>query len=441
MKSDNPILNTSKMSKRILPLAAIGIAGALYAASVNRRRKTASISHSRIMDLIEQQPTCITIAWPESHGRYRVYRDHKLIYNGPATKLMDRNLIPGTLYTYSIEKMDGNDHVEEILKIQTRTEVDYKERENALQDLIMTSVVANNQVSLEWEPIEGVSEYTIFKNGVKMKTIDCCSYIDDDLESDEEIIYTIKAKRPLQRSDQIKWEIKSVVAHAVGAIKKDSSTEMAAKEEFSITKKIGPLNQLLKPVGAISEGNKERLWQLRYTTFLNEEWLQNPNPASADHYFKGDNRSFDPESSKFRTRADVFIDSENPSALLSKEVGKTEAFNKKEEFIEEADASDEGIKLKKVFSDDDKIMFQLHHSISNPLVMSPAIDYIVCGTFYKDGQFDLVGLHDQAPHHEIYLKAAGTEDWQPIHQAESKGLEMMASTLANQYWRYSTFTS
>ncbi|MGA9226565.1 MAG: DUF3238 domain-containing protein, partial [Mesobacillus sp.] len=107
----------------------------------------------------------------------------------------------------------------------------------------------------------------------------------------------------------------------------------------------------------------------------------------------------------------------------------------------EADASDEGIKLKKVFSDDNKIMFQLHHSISNPLVMSPAIDYIVCGTFYKDGQFELVGIHDQAPHHEVYLKAAGTEDWEPIHRVESKGLEMMASTLANQYWRYSTFTS
>jgi hypothetical protein len=441
MKSDSQILNTSKMSKKILPLAAIGIAGTLYAASVNRRRKTASISHSRIMDLIEQQPTSITVALPERAGRYRVYRDHKLIYNGPATKLTDRNLVPGTLYTYSIEKMDENDNVVEIFKIQTRTAVDFKERENILQDLILTSVVADKKVSLEWEPIEGVSEYTIFKNGVQMKTIDCCSYTDDDLNSDKEIIYTIKAKRPLQRSDQIKWEIKSVIAHAVGAIKKDSSTEMAAKEEFSITKRIGPLNQLLKPVVANSKDNKEGLWQLRYTTFLNEEWLKNPNAASVVHYFKGDNRSFDPESSRFRTRADVFIDSENPSALLSKEVGKTEAFNRNEEFIEEADASDEGIKLKKVLSDEDKIMFQLHHSVTNPLVMSPAIDYMLCGTFYKDGQFDLVGIHDQAPYHEIYLKEAGNVAWQPIHQAESKGLEMMASTLANQYWRYSTFTS
>lgn len=440
MKYENPIVKTSKISKKFLPLAAIGIAGTIYAASVNRRRKTAPISHSRINDLIEQKPTSITVAWPACGARYRVYRDHNLIYNGPATILTDQNLIPGTLYNYAIENVDDNDKVLGILRIQTTTSVDYKERENILQDLILTTIVANGQISLEWEPIEGVSEYTIFKNSVRMETINCCSYTDQDINPNEEITYKIQAKRPLQRSDQMKWEIKSVVANAVGAIKKDSSTEMTAKEEFSITKKIGPISQLLTPVSTKTKGDKEGLWQLRYNTFLKEEWLQNPNGASVDHYFKGDNRSFDPEASNFRTRADVFIDSDNPSALLSKEVGKTEAFNKNEEFIEGANASDEGIKLEKVLTDDDKVLFHLHHSVSNPLVLSPAIDYSLCGTFYKNGQFDIVGIHDQAPYHEVYIRASGSEDWQPIHQAESKGLEMMASTLANHYWRYSTFT-
>ncbi|MBR8643875.1 hypothetical protein KEH51_01180 [[Brevibacterium] frigoritolerans] len=33
--------------------------------------------------------------------------------------------------------------------------------------------------------------------------------------------------------------------------------------------------------------------------FLPEEWLKNPNLASKVPYFKGDNRGFDPESSRF----------------------------------------------------------------------------------------------------------------------------------------------
>jgi hypothetical protein len=441
LKSDKYVQHTEKKTSLALPLAALGLAGTLYAASVNRRRKTAVSSHSNLMDFVEQKCTSISVAWPDQGGLYRVYRDKQLIYTGLEPKMTDRDLIPGTLYTYCIEMIDEHENVVERMKIQTATAVDYKDQDNVLQDLILTTIVAKGQISLEWEPIEGVSEYSIYRNGVKLETVGFCSYTDESVNNTEPFTYTIKAKRPLQRSDQMKWEIKSVVANAVGMIKKDSSTELAANEEFTITKKLESINQLLNTSDNQEKTNKGGLWQLRYTTFLKERWLKNPNATSVDHFFKGDDRSYDPGATRFRTRADIFIDAENPSALLSKEIGKTEAFNKNEEFIEEAQASEEGIKLEKVLTDDDKIMFYLHHSVSNPLVLSPAIDYLLCGTFYKNGQFDLVGIHDQAPNHEIYVKVSGTDNWAPIHQAKSKGLEMMADTLANHYWRYSTFTN
>jgi hypothetical protein len=430
----------NRRSGMTLPLTALGIAGTLYAVSLNRRRKTAASSHSSLLEAKELNAKSIKLAWPGHGGHYRAFRDHELIYEGLEPKLVDQNLVPGSLYTYCIERLDEQGNVAERMKIQTTTSVDYKEKENILQDLLLTTIVAKNLISLEWEPIEGVSEYTIYRNGVKLDTIHCCSFTDQHLDENEEYTYTIKAKRPLQRSDQLKWEVKSLVANAVGAIKKDSSTKKAAEEEFSITKKIGAINQLLKPIDSNNK-NGDGLWQLRYTTFIKEEYLKNPNSASADQYFKGDHRSFDPESPNFRTRADVFIDSSNPSALLSKETGKTEALSKNHELIEDASASDEDIKLEKVLTDDGKIMFYLTHSVSNPLVVSPAIDYLLCGTFYKDSEIDIVGIHHQAPNHEIYLKEPGTENWQVIHQAESKGLEMMANTMANHYWRYSTFTN
>ncbi|MBT2642258.1 DUF3238 domain-containing protein [Bacillus sp. ISL-41] len=424
---------------KIVPIAALGIAGTLYAVKWNRRRKTAASSHSRMLQNIEQDSKHIKLEWKGTNRPYRVYRGEQLVYKGVEPRLVDQNLVPGTLYTYCIETLDDDGDVLDRMRIQTTTAVDFKERENLLEDLLITTIVTPGQISFEWEPIEGVSEYNIFRNGVKLETVTSCAFTDKEIDNDTDHTYRIEARRPLQRSDQVKWELKSVIANAVGVIKRDSSTEMAAAEEFTITKRIGPIKELLKSPqeGKIKPGN----WQLRYTTFLKEKWLKNPNAASQDQIFKGDHRSFDPESSKFRTRGEVFIDTENPSALLSKATGKTEAFSNEQEPIETVSASAEGIQLEKVLTDDDRVKVHLNHSVSNPLVVSPAIDYHVCGTFYKDNEFDLVGIHDQAPEHEIYLKEPGTDNWQIIHQAHSKGLEMMADPMANHYWRYSTFTN
>jgi hypothetical protein len=434
-------INTTKKGRSdiVLPLAALGIAGTLYAFKLNRRRKTASSSHSRLLKNIEQDTKHIKLEWKGRNKPYRVFRGKELIYEGMEPKLVDQNLVPDTLYTYCIETLDEHGNVNDRMRIQTTTSVDFKERDNILEDLLITTIVTHGQVSFEWEPIEGVSEYTISRNGMRLETITFCAFTDKGINDDEVYTYTIRAKRPLQRSDQMKWELKSVVANAVGTIKKDSSTEMAADEEFTITKRVGPLKELLRSPqeSKIKSGN----WQLRYTTFLKEEWIKNPNAASEDQVFKGDHRTFDPDSSEYRTRGDIFIDTDNLSALLSKATGKTEAFTKEHEKLESASASDEGIQLEKVLTDDDRVKVHLNHSVSNPLVVSPAIDYHVCGTFYKDNEFDLVGIHDQAPEHEIYLKEPGTEDWLVIHQAHSKGLEMMADPMANHYWRYSTFTN
>jgi hypothetical protein len=432
-------LKKSTRNGKFLPLAALGIAGTLYAVNLNRRRKTAASSHSRMLRNIEQGTKHIKLEWKGFNSSYRVFRDRELIYEGMEPTLVDQNLIPGTLYNYCIEALDDHGNVKDRMRVQTTTSVDFKERDNILEDLLITTVVTHGQISFEWEPIKGVSEYIILRNGIKLETVTSCAFTDKGIKDDEVYTYMIKARRPLQRSDQLKWELKSLVANAVGAVKKDTSTEIAADEEFTITKRVGPLKELL--MSPKDRKNKIGNWQLRYTTFLKEEWLKNPNAASADQYFKGDHRSFDPESSNFRTRGEVFIDTENPSALLSKATGKTEAFTKDREKLESASASDEGIQLQKVLTDDDRVQFHLDHSVSNPLVVSPAIDYHVCGTFYKDNEFDLVGIHDQAPAHEVYLKEPGTDDWQVIHQAHSKGLEMMADPMANHYWRYSTFTN
>ncbi|TCN22729.1 DUF3238 domain-containing protein [Mesobacillus foraminis] len=411
-------------------------AGAAVVKFAKHKRRTALPAPSFVMEKVEQNTKQIALAWPDAGGPYQVFRGHKLVYSGMEPGMIDQDLTPGTLYTYTIERLGMDSEVLERMKVQTSTAVEEKRAENILLDLITTTIITINQVILEWEPIEGIKEYTIFRNGIPIGKVNRCTFIDQSIEDHVEYTYSIKAKRPLQDSEQEVSEGKSLVAGLVGTLKKGSSRDQAAKEEFWISKKIPPINQLLHPS---SETKQETSKQLRYTTFLPEKWIKNPNVVSADHYFQGDDREFDPESDTFRTRADVYlkIGEDENTVELQKHVGETKAYNWYREFIESDKASDELIRLDKVLTTEESTSFVLSHSVKNPVVLSPAIDYEVHVTFYHNGAVDIAGIHDQSPNHEVYLKE-GNQDWEILHQAESKGLEMLAPPTANQLWRYTT---
>ncbi|MDO7487620.1 hypothetical protein Q5O89_21075 [Peribacillus frigoritolerans] len=106
------------------------------------------------------------------------------------------------------------------MKIQTSTTAENKKEDNILLDLVFTTIVAKGQASLEWEPIKGIKEYTIYRNGVDIGKVRGCSFSDRSISEDQEYTYTIKAKRPLPRSEQESYAVKSLVASIVGAVKK-----------------------------------------------------------------------------------------------------------------------------------------------------------------------------------------------------------------------------
>lgn len=410
-------------------------AGAAYIKYVKHQRRTAMPAPSFVMG-VEQKKKQISLSWPDSGGPYHVYRGHKLVYSGMEPQMTDQNLTPGTVYTYTINQLDFESQVLDTIKVQTSTAVEEKRTENILLDLLSTTIITNSQISIEWEPIEGIKEFEVYRNGILIGKVNSCAFFDHDIDNNMEYTYSIKAKRPLQYSEQEVSEGKSLVAGIVGKLKKDSSKERAAMEEFWITKRIPPIKELLQPDKKTMEETPK---QLRYTTFLPDKWIKNPNAISIDHYFQGDDRDFVPDAERFRTRADVYlkIGQDENTLELKKAVGETKAYNWYRNFIKKERASDEGIKLDKVLSTDEHTSFILTHSVKNPVVISPAIDYEVHVTYYRDGVIDIAGIHDQSPNHEVYLKEAN-QKWKVIHQSKSKGLEMLAPPTANQLWRYTT---
>ncbi|KWW21706.1 hypothetical protein AS888_04130 [Peribacillus simplex] len=422
-------------------LLALGIAGIAYLVS-HKRLHRAVIKTTSLMCKIERKETAIKLVWPDEGRFYRVFRGLQPIYSGKEPYVAEQGLAAGTIYTYMIESLDGEKQVKKRMKIQTSTTAENKKEDNILLDLVFTTIVAKGQISLEWEPIKGIEEYMIFRNGVKVGKVHGCSFSDRRISENQGYTYTIKARRPLPRSEQETYAVKSFLASMVGVFKKGSSQAQAAIEEITNTKKVGPVKQLLQSVKeSKADDQKLRHWRLRYSTFLPEEWLKNPNLASKVPYFKGDNRGFDPDSSRYRTRVDLTIQEKEKDAEIefSKAVGKSEAYDKDFVFLEEGVASDEDIVVKHVLANKEKTTIQLTHSVGNPIILSPAVDYKVIGTFYRNGEINIAGYHDQAPHHEVYLKETDEQEWEPLHQAKSKGLEMMARPTANHLWRYSTF--
>ena len=383
----------------------------------------------------------ITIEWTDTGDKYNLFREDELIYSGQDNQFMEDELIPGEVCIYTLERIKNDIKDSERLKLQVTTGPKARNPDNILQEMSMAAIVSSSYIELIWEEIEDVKSYDIFRNGEKVEQVEGPRFMDRNVEKDQAVTYWIKAKRPLKDSEESFKKEKSAIAKVIGAVTSDNSPKETAMEEFWFIKMIGSPGELLKQKPDDVADDSGCGWSLRYTTFLGEKWLENPNVVSLHRYFTGDGRGFDPESSAYRTRADITLNFSNtePDVELKGSVGKTKSYNVNKEFKEEDTASKDGIVLENIRKDNDNILFTISHSVGNPLVTSPDVNYEVHAVFNRNGYFDIDGKHDQSPNHEVYIKNAEKNEWEMIHQAENKGLEWMAAPLANQHWRSSNF--
>lgn len=379
----------------------------------------------------------ISFTWNDVGGLYRVYKDSVHLYEGTVAEFSDGDFNHAKLYTYTIERLENEDVVD-VIVLQTSAFAEEKNKENPLQSIVMTTIVAKTQIALSWEKIKDIEEYHIFRNGLYLETVRGNRYIDRNHALDEPSTYSIHAERPLAQSEEELNVSKSVASQVFGVMNPFSTKEEAEVEQFLMTKEISPPRQLLLPMQEKTSRKKVDRWKLRYTTFLKDEWVTNPNVLSPNHFFKGDGRGFDPEGEGYRTRVDVKLayDLDRSPLTFTKHVGESVAYSYLKRLRERAAASSDGITLERLDHGKDETGFLLQHAVGNPLTTAPQIDYEVTAVMRRDGLFDIWGYHDQAPHHEVYL-ARGDGEWEDIHLAESKGLAWMSRIVAWQYWRIS----
>ncbi|MBT2581493.1 DUF3238 domain-containing protein [Planococcus sp. ISL-109] len=390
------------------------------------------------IDLLEQSDSMIHFAWTPTGEVYRVKKDGETVYTGTQNAFRDEALHSGELFCYSIERQSPGGSWVPAIKLLTGTEKRNPDSINQLEQIVLSTIVSENRVSLSWGKIQGITEYEIFRDGEPQTVTTKTQYTDRDVPEDRELTYWIRGKRPVERTEGQLTTVKSLAAKAFGILNTESSKEETAMEKFWLTKKIAPLHYLL---GKEDSEPPKLKWHVRYLTFLPDDVLKNPNLTSPNRYFQGDNRGFDPESKHYRTQINSILNlnKEQSEFDFDKDVGTSISYDWRRKFRKADVASSDEIKAEISAETEQKTDITITHSVGNPLTTSPNIDYEMSAKFYRNGIFDIVGMHDQAPNHEVYLKLGDDGIWQPIHQTETEGLAWMADPIASQYWRISNF--
>ncbi|MCM3729858.1 hypothetical protein M3226_30505 [Neobacillus cucumis] len=142
------------------------------------------------------------------------------------------------------------------------------------------------------------------------------------------------------------------------------------------------------------------------------KYAANPFAGVAEtQYFNGNNRSFSPFATSFKTRMDVAIhfplDGNGTATLPSgnKQVQRTYYYDKNYNVIGSAIASNAGMNIRDVSGSEGVVSYNAYHDIGIPYLnyMTPDITWSYNAHIYIDGTYTITGSHDKAPSHEIYL--------------------------------------
>ncbi len=389
---------------------------------------------------VEHRHDVIEFTWTDLGGIYLVYRDGRLLYEGNTAKFRDGHFKHAKMYHYTIEHV-VNDKVVAVIALQTTGFAEERNAKNPLQFLVMTTIVAKTQIVLSWEEIKDVKEYQVYRNGTLLGKVQKNAYIDREFSLEESYTYKICSKRPLAKSEEKLSKGKATAAKIYSLFIPANERRKPTIERFTVTKVIANPRSLLVPV--LEKRKPETIddWQVRYTTFLRESLIKNPNRLSSKQFFQGDGRDFHPTDAHYRTRVDIELNYGNPTFPIkcTRDVGETVAFNRLGRIQDKETAGEDGIAFEKSIHQQGEVGFLLTHAVKNPLVKAPSIDYEVRAVLCRNGLFDMTGYHDQAPHHEIYLIRGMGSAWAPVHLAESEGLAWMSGLIGWHYWRYSNF--
>lgn len=176
---------------------------------------------------------------------------------------------------------------------------------------------------------------------------------------------------------------------------------------------------------------------LRYQTFIPDAYLGAPalgcTPGGSEFVFEGNGRSFNPDSSSFKTRFQVTIDwTKNGELTYSRTVKPTKRYligpngQPRMDTEQTEIATNENMIFEEKSKSSTLTHFKLDHSVTNPMCN----EFFTFPIWYKtdvwvarSGGYTITNEYRRAPNHELYMKDSDENTWTPLLQAYTYSME------------------
>jgi hypothetical protein len=362
--------------------------------------------------------------------------DGKFIYDGNKKAFKHNGLEAGSLNRYQILAYNDLGDVIDIINVSTFTKKSetINDESELDQDLTTTVIALQDQVKISWNKIVNVNSYEVYKDGEKISDTQKNIFIDNNVVSDKEYRYEIRFTLPMtkQEKQQVKDSLKKNKVEV-----NDSELDYLTTKEYSIVKfvttpVISPQSDQVSIMGAASSN---RQYALAYTCFIAADYVKDPwynakTWGDGISWFGGDNRGFDPNSSKYRTRSlantTFSTNATTPSNSFFKYIGTTTAYDNNKVFVSSAVDQAHSIKQSIWYYDDNQVNYAVSHASKNPYAYSGSeIDYYYRAELNSNGSYLVYGKHDRAPNHEFYLTTGGAR--KILFQFVNEGFEYLVS--------------
>lgn len=368
---------------------------------------------------VRQLGQALHLSW-QTEQSIRLIRDGVTLAAGEAQEFTDTTLTPLSPIQY--ELWTGQERT----TIDTTLVVD--EGPLFWNQKAVVILRSSQELLVKWGAIPGVISYGIFQDGKRLgETTDHEWY--EQSNQDVSARYEVRALRPFSEK---KVPLSSVMEGALKLLNTVKG-EPDREREFESFILYLHLHPFQKNEASTEKPDRARL---RILTFIAPPILKNPNPFSPHIYFEGDDRTYDPHATEYRTKTEVAMTSlpDTPHVHLTKEANPTRSLTSTGHLRSEDVASTRQVYLEEISKEPYILQFTTCHSVGNPLVVAPDINYTV-HTAYEQGRWRLCGTHLLSPHHEIYLQKA-SHPFTPIHQTHDLGLSFLADPLPNCQWLF-----
>jgi hypothetical protein len=405
--------------------------------------------------------TQILLQFRDPNSSYSIFLDGEEIDLTTDTFYIIQNLVSETAYEVAVRKIEsGEEELDYLYTLnQEQDKVDQqiatmidaqdrviptKELDEAFYKSFLQVHVSKHQIKLAIRGLVPSDDniFQVYRDDQLIGTMTNYSFSDRQIQPGKIYDYSIRTAKsiPQQEIEQRKQILHEMYPDA------DNETLQTLDDIFGCSRSNYRLEksnvetieaiQLFRNA-SVQASNKNGPYYLRYITFIPWQYIENPLywvPGVDTKYFNGNNRGFKAttvieERLKYKTWAEVKADFSKKKVGSSVRVGPTIGYDKNKKEIWRETADYHCMKLTaKDLSKSDRYTWSFYHGCGMPWPgwvgqLPPDIDYLYDAKVSKNGNWEVKGIHDECPSHEVYIAREGNQgkekSWAIIHRATS----------------------